>query len=74
MKDIECPDGIVSLGYTKDDIPALVKGTLPQVKYFKASLLIWINWNKFKFFKQKHFILFTCKIINLPCYNEKFSA
>ncbi|KAH9513722.1 Hydroxyacid-oxoacid transhydrogenase, mitochondrial [Bulinus truncatus] len=30
MKDIECPDGIESLGYTANDIPALVKGTLPQ--------------------------------------------
>ncbi|XP_059171076.1 hydroxyacid-oxoacid transhydrogenase, mitochondrial-like isoform X1 [Physella acuta] len=37
MKDIECPDGISSLGYTKDDIPALVKGTLPQHRVTKLS-------------------------------------
>lgn len=34
MQDLEMPDGLTSLGYTSADIPALVKGTLPQV---------WIN-------------------------------
>lgn len=31
MQDLEVPDGLTSLGYTKDDIPNLVKGTMPQV-------------------------------------------
>ncbi|XP_055871675.1 hydroxyacid-oxoacid transhydrogenase, mitochondrial-like [Biomphalaria glabrata] len=37
MQDIECPDGIESLGYTTNDIPALVKGTLPQHRVTKLS-------------------------------------
>lgn len=32
MQDLEVPDGLTSLGYTKDDIPNLVKGTMPQVQ------------------------------------------
>ena len=31
MQDLKMPDGLASLGYTSADIPALVKGTLPQV-------------------------------------------
>ena len=31
MDKIKIPDGLTSLGYTKDDIPMLVKGALPQV-------------------------------------------
>lgn len=29
--DMQVEDGLGALGYTKDDIPALVKGTIPQV-------------------------------------------
>ena len=32
MYDLEVDDGLNALGYTKDDIPDLVKGTLPQVR------------------------------------------
>ena len=31
MDDIGCPNGLKELGYTTEDIPALVAGTLPQV-------------------------------------------
>ena len=31
MDKMKIPDGLTSLGYTKDDIPELVKGALPQV-------------------------------------------
>lgn len=31
MQDLEMPDGLAAFGYTSEDIPALVKGTLPQV-------------------------------------------
>ena len=34
MDKLKIPDGLTSLGYTKDDIPLLVKGALPQVKNF----------------------------------------
>lgn len=29
--DLQVEDGLEAVGYTKDDIPALVKGTIPQV-------------------------------------------
>jgi len=28
MKDIEIPNGLSALGYTKEDIPSIVEGTL----------------------------------------------
>lgn len=31
MQDMKIDDGLTALGFTSDDIPALVKGTLPQV-------------------------------------------
>lgn len=31
MHDMKVDNGLEALGYTTDDIPALVKGTLPQV-------------------------------------------
>ena len=34
MDDIGCPNGLKALGYTTEDIPALVAGTLPQVLFF----------------------------------------
>lgn len=30
--DLDVDDGLAALGYSKADIPALVKGTLPQVR------------------------------------------
>ncbi|XP_078333311.1 hydroxyacid-oxoacid transhydrogenase, mitochondrial-like isoform X2 [Crassostrea virginica] len=37
MQDLEMPDGLSSLGYTSDDIPDLVKGTMPQHRLTKLS-------------------------------------
>lgn len=37
MRDIDVPDGLIELGYTKEDIPALVKGTLPQHRVTKLA-------------------------------------
>lgn len=30
--DLDVDDGLAAIGYSKADIPALVKGTLPQVR------------------------------------------
>lgn len=30
--DLQVEDGLGALGYARDDIPALVKGTIPQVR------------------------------------------
>jgi len=37
MQDIGCPDGIGSLGYQSEDVPALVQGALPQHRLTKLS-------------------------------------
>ncbi|XP_063407201.1 hydroxyacid-oxoacid transhydrogenase, mitochondrial-like isoform X2 [Mytilus trossulus] len=37
MQDLEMPDGLAAFGYTSADIPALVKGTLPQHRVNKLS-------------------------------------
>jgi hypothetical protein len=36
MRDLGVDDGIRAVGYSRDDIPALVKATLPQVGWMYA--------------------------------------
>lgn len=36
MHEVRVPNGLHALGFTSDDIPALVKGTLPQVREVTA--------------------------------------
>ena len=37
MYDLKMPNGLAEVGYTPEDIPALVKGTLPQHRVTKLS-------------------------------------
>jgi hydroxyacid-oxoacid transhydrogenase len=37
MQRLHVPNGLSAVGYTKDDIPALVEGTLPQHRVIKLS-------------------------------------
>lgn len=37
MKLLNIPNGLSAVGYTEDDIPALVQGTLPQHRVTKLS-------------------------------------
>ncbi len=37
MKQLDIPNGLSAIGYTRDDIPALVQGTLPQHRVTKLS-------------------------------------
>ena len=37
MQELNMPNGLNAIGYTKDDIPALVAGTLPQHRVTKLS-------------------------------------
>jgi len=37
MQDLDMPNGLAAVGYTTDDIPALVAGTLPQHRVTKLS-------------------------------------
>jgi hydroxyacid-oxoacid transhydrogenase len=37
MQRLKVPNGLSAVGYTRDDIPALVEGTLPQHRVIKLS-------------------------------------
>lgn len=37
MQALNIPDGLSAIGYTEDDIPKLVEGTLPQHRVTKLS-------------------------------------
>jgi hydroxyacid-oxoacid transhydrogenase len=37
MRRLDMPNGLSAVGYNKDDIPALVAGTLPQHRVTKLS-------------------------------------
>jgi hydroxyacid-oxoacid transhydrogenase len=37
MHDLKMPNGLIALGYSGSDIPALVEGTLPQHRVTKLS-------------------------------------
>jgi hydroxyacid-oxoacid transhydrogenase len=37
MRELNIPNGLAQLGYTEDDIPALVQGTIPQHRVTKLS-------------------------------------
>ena len=37
MQRLHVPNGLSAIGYTRDDIPALVEGTLPQHRVIKLS-------------------------------------
>jgi len=37
MQELEMPNGLSAVGYTRDDIPALVEGTLPQHRVTRLS-------------------------------------
>ena len=39
MYDLKVDNGLNAVGYTKDDIPELVRGTLPQVGKFDLDFL-----------------------------------
>lgn len=43
LHDLNVPNGLKALGYTEDDIPSLVKGTLPQHRVTKLSPVMQSN-------------------------------
>lgn len=38
LYDLEVEDGLFAIGYTKEDIPSLVKGTIPQVNISRCHV------------------------------------
>ena len=47
MDDMKIPDGLKALNYTKDDVPALVAGAIPQVR--KSCSFFLRSWGHFWF-------------------------
>ena len=37
MRRLKIPNGLAAIGYTREDIPKLVEGTLPQHRVIKLS-------------------------------------
>jgi hydroxyacid-oxoacid transhydrogenase len=37
MRDLNIPNGLAAVGFTTDDIPALVEGTVPQQRITKLA-------------------------------------
>lgn len=61
--DLNVDDGLAAIGYSKADIPALVKGTLPQVRQ-KVKVFL-VKQNRTDFFKSRT-VSFQANVISSP--------